>query len=83
MKRKKTMSKKILAVAAGALMALTFTACGEQEEGSTDHSLDEGEYSPSDPGGMGMTYNGKMGVDMGGGFVIPFDGSSPGLGFGM
>lgn len=77
------MNKKILAVVAGALMALTFTACGEYEEGSTEHPFEEEAYSPSDPGGMGMTYNGKMGVDMGGGFVIPFDGSGPGLGFGM
>lgn len=33
--------------------------------------------------GFGITYNGKPGIDLGGGFVVPFDGSAPGIGFGF
>lgn len=41
-------------------------------------------YNESSSGsGIGMTYGGKIGFDMGGGLVIPFDGSSPGFGFGF
>lgn len=32
-------------------------------------------------GGFGMTYSGKLGVGLGGGLIMPFDGSGIGLGF--
>lgn len=75
------MIKKLLTVAAVAIMALSVTACGGGDE--FEEVITTDDYNPSDPGGFGMTYNGKLGMDMGGGFVIPLDGSSPGLGFGM
>lgn len=39
-------------------------------------------YKPSDPGGIGMTFSGKMGIDLGGGLILPFD-SKEGIGFGF
>lgn len=47
------------------------------DDTSTSYENDE----PSS--GIGMTYNGKVGIDMGGGFVVPFDGSAPGMGMGF
>lgn len=66
-------------IATAALVAAFFmlTACESTEySGGSD-------TSPSDPGGIGMTYNGKLGYDMGGGLVMPLDGSAPGLGYGF
>lgn len=60
-----------------AVTALLLSACDNSSTGTAP------EYQPSDPGGVGITYNGKIGIDTGGGVVIPFDGSSPGAGFGL
>lgn len=56
---------------------LSLVSC-KQEEGQPRAPRDKQEDSS---GGVGMTYGGKLGIDIGGGFVIPFDGSSPGFGF--
>ena len=32
---------------------------------------------------VGMTYRGKMGLNIGGGLILPFDGSGMGFGFGF
>ena len=39
--------------------------------------------SDDDGSGLGITPQGKIGIDAGGGFIIPFDGSTPGPGFGF
>ena len=57
------------------MIPFTFAGC------SAD--ISEPQYDGNDPGGFGMTYNGKMGYDYGNGFVQPFDGSPPGMGFGF
>jgi hypothetical protein len=80
--------KKVLAIAAIGIAALSVSACHEKDinvpiEKHDDTTLDTDAYDPSEPGGMGMTYNGKLGFDMGGGLILPYDGSGLGLGFGF
>lgn len=67
-------------------LAVSMSACGDSH--STDNSKTgsitqvETESSVDDTtGGMGMTYNGKMGIDMGGGLIMPMNGGTPQLGF--
>ena len=57
------------------MLPFSFAAC----DAETDTA--EYNYEPSDPGGFGMTYNGKLGYDYGGGFTQPFDGSAPSFGY--
>lgn len=64
--------KRLAALALIAVLALTGCDAGD----TTDQA-------PDDPGGVGMTYGGKPGIDVGGGFVVPFDGSGPSLGYGF
>lgn len=72
------MKKMILTVTTVAAM-LTITACGDP---SAVH--DDSEYGYQDDGsGVGMTYNGKMGFELTPGYVVPFDGSAPGFGYGF
>jgi len=63
-------------------LPFSFAACDSDPVQTTPGSETD-TYEPNDPGGVGMTYNGKLGYDYGGGFVQPFDGSAPGLGFGF
>jgi hypothetical protein len=65
--------KKIAAIVCAIILAFSFSACDDTT--TTD--------APSDPGGQGLTYNGKPGYDMGGGLVLPYDGSGiqPGFGY--
>lgn len=69
--------KRICIALASFALAFSFAACDAETNTGSD------PVAPSDPGGIGMTYNGKLGYDYGGGFVQPFDGSAPGLGFGL
>ena len=69
------MRRFIYVALAGLFAIAALTACGTSE-GSGE------EYDPSAPGGPGLTYNGKLGYDMGGGLVMPYDGSGVGLGMG-
>lgn len=69
------MVRKVVVSSLLALVALTTVGC--------DASTSSHEGSDSNFGGPGMTYNGKMGYDTGTGFVQPYDGSSPSLGFGF
>lgn len=69
-------------------LAVCMSACGDSH--STDNSKTssitqvETESDVDDTtGGMGMTYNGKMGIDMGGGLIMPMNGGTPQLGFGF
>lgn len=64
-----------------AMIALPFTFAGCDADTGTYE--DTTQPSPQDPGGIGMTYNGKLGYDYGGGFVQPFDGSAPSFGYGL
>ncbi len=49
---------------------------------TTNTNIENNESSPSDAGGMGMQYNGKIGFDLGGGLIMGTDGKV-GLGFGF
>lgn len=64
--------RKIL-IGAALLGALSLSAC----------DMDSGDdHYDHTPGGSGMTYNGKLGIDMGNGFVMGYDGQiQPGFGF--
>lgn len=64
---------KAAASIAALLLVVALGACDES-----------GAPAPAnDPGGVGMTYSGKIGIDLGGGLVMPYDGSSVGLGYGF
>lgn len=65
--------KKLLV---SALAALALSGCAGSSTGPSN-------YEPTDPGGPGLTYNGKLGYDTGTGFVVPYDGSGPTLGYGF
>lgn len=42
---------------------------------------DRNEYDPAAPGGVGVSYSGKVGFDLGGGLILDADGGiSPGFG---
>lgn len=89
-----TMSKRISGLAALTVIAVVLlTGCNVKTvEGSNNNRNDNAPVSDtsnengtvqddSNVGGIGFTYTGKPGIDLGGGFVLPFDGSAPGLGF--
>jgi hypothetical protein len=60
--------------ALAALAAVALVGCGTTPSDGTD---------PAAPGGFGMRYDGKLGMDLGGGLVMPLDGSGIGPGFGF
>lgn len=74
-------------VAGIALTGCMPTGSSQDEETVSEDTVpsDDLYYEDDSMGGsgFGMTYNGKPGIDLGGGFVVPFDGSAPGLGFGF
>lgn len=74
--------KRIAIGLAAAVLTFSLSACGAPT-GTAPTTDNVGESSPQDGGGIGMTYNGKQGIDLGGGLVMPFDGSGvqPGFGF--
>jgi hypothetical protein len=80
---------KLVIVPVFVALAVSMSACGDSH--STDNTSKTGsitqvetESSVDDnTGGMGMTYNGKMGIDMGGGLIMPMNGGTPQLGFGF
>lgn len=80
--------KRIAFAVVAIMLPFSFAGCdadtGTYEDTTPDGvvTYDDG-YDPSDPGGIGMTYNGKLGYDYGNGFVQPFDGTAPGLGYGF
>jgi hypothetical protein len=82
-------------VIAPLLLALSFSmaACGDpasSETGNTGTISYEGNSGESvspestdNTGGIGMTYNGKLGIDLGGGLVMPMGGGTPQIGIGF
>ena len=91
------MSKKFRAAAAMlALVAgltVSITGCNNQTSpgGYTSEdpnpemnpSANYGDDGSDGAGGMGMTYTGKMGYNMGGGMVMPLNGGMPQMGTGF
>lgn len=72
----------------GVIAALVLAGCNFNADDSAPEEIpseisDESSYPTDDidMGGFGMTYDGKLGYNVGGGYVIPFDGSKPGFGF--
>lgn len=65
-------------IAAFVAIGFGLSACGNT--GTTSNSDNTTVDTDS---GIGITYGGKTGIDLGGGLVLPFDGSSPNLGFGF
>ena len=72
-------------------LALSMSACDRSDlvsdESSTSHEVEGASTTPqsSEDGGsgMGMTYSGKLGIDMGGGLVMPLSGGMHQLGVGF
>lgn len=80
---------KIVIVPIFVALAVSMSAC---DRGSTAERTDTGtsttqtqtdETSVDNTGGIGMTYTGKMGIDMGGGLVMPMNGGMPQMGIGF
>lgn len=80
-------TSKFVALPLLAMVALGMSACDR-----SDWVADEPAPSPETvtsetvedtSGGVGMTYTGKMGIDMGNGLVLPMGGTSPQLGYGF
>lgn len=63
-----------------ALILLALIACGLLAGCSMDS--DGSDPSQPEPGGFGMTYGGKPGINMGGGVVMGYDGKI-GMGYGF
>lgn len=81
-------TKIALAITIPVILLLSLTGCVKDTTSTApaENTTDSSSYSEDDGtsvGGFGMTYGGKPGIDLGGGFVMPFDGSSPGLGMGF
>ena len=82
---------KLVIVPLFVALAISMSACDRSDwvsdETSTSHEVDGASTSPQsdDDGssGMGMTYSGKLGIDMGGGMVTPIGGLTPQLGVGF
>lgn len=84
------MSKRVSALTALTVLAVVLlTGCNVKTvEGSNNNRNDNvsstddtgSVQDDSNVGGIGFTYTGKPGIDLGG-IVVPFDGSAPGLGF--
>jgi hypothetical protein len=89
--------RKLLISGIAVGLALVFTGCGvptvAKNDGNTSGTqteqsglmVDETSDSSdgSSPGGFGVTYNGKIGIDLGGGIIMPMDGSAPSFGVGF
>lgn len=83
------MNKKLIALPVLFALTLGLSACNRSDwvadspasdtvsTETTDSTVDDGA------GGMGMTYNGKIGIDMGNGLVMPMSGGMPQLGYGF
>lgn len=50
---------------------------------NTNNTKPKAEEKENKKSGIGMTYTGKLGIDIGNGLVVPFDGKGVGLGFGF
>lgn len=82
MRKRYTILPSIL-IASAAVVGLT--ACNSQvttQSGTTDTSSEQ-DSGMGTGSGMGMTYGGKIGMDLGGGLVMPYDGSGISMGYGF
>lgn len=81
--------KKFLTLTLGVALAFGLVGCENSAPSTTPTQINEdvesGDTYDDDYGygGMGITYGGRPGIDMGNGFVQPLDGGmmSPGYGF--
>lgn len=82
-------SKKLVIVPIFVALAVSMSACGDphpaeniNKSGSITQTQTKSDTENSS-GGMGITYTGKMGIDMGGGLVMPMNGGMPQMGVGF
>lgn len=88
----KLMTKVLISMFVAAFLMTTLVACNDKngtnqapatpsnhKVTSTEDSYAYDDYDNT--GGIGYTYSGKVGIDMGGGLVMPLDGSGMGFGF--
>lgn len=80
--------KKILVTVISLMFVVSLTACGEFEDRPANLTPQPAETSSSydydnNGSGLGVTYGGKLGIDMGGGLVMPIDGSGLSMGYGF
>lgn len=73
------MKKIAFALLAGSTLLLA--ACDTPSKGNGPST--PANSSQDDSGGLGFTYRGKMGLDLGNGLVLPFDGSGLSFGYGI
>jgi hypothetical protein len=83
------MKKKLIVLPVLFALTLGLSACNradwvdDSQVPASDTVSSETVDSSDNTGGMGMTYNGKIGIDMGGGYVLPMGGTTPQLGYGF
>ena len=90
MKHKFTINLLTLTFVSLLLVAVLFTGCKcspndndcNTYNDSTNYNNSEYDYNDR-KSGVGMTFDGKMGVDLGGGVIMKMDGSGIGVGFGF
>lgn len=74
--------KRILAAVAMLGMITALTACEQQAAPIPVPQAEQADEAPRSGGRLGMTYGGRLGVELAPGLVMGFDGSI-GLGFGF
>lgn len=85
------MHKKLIALPVLFALTLGLSACNRSDwvadspEPSSDTVSTETVDSTVDDGagGMGKTYTGKIGIELGGGYVLPMGETTPQLGYGF
>ncbi len=86
--------KKILVAILALALTAALSSCGSAPENNDEETVttiqesnsevkDKTEDDVDDSSGLGMTYNGKMGIDLGNGLVMPFGGGMPSVGMGF
>lgn len=79
---------KLVIVPLFVALAVSMSACGDSHSTDTTSKTDSITQTTesdvdSSTGGIGMTYTGKMGIELGGGLVMPMGGGAPQLGYGF
>jgi hypothetical protein len=79
-------AKKFVLVPLFLALTISMAACGERSSEDTTQTTTRetttADTTDDGSSGIGMTYSGKLGIDMGGGLVMPL-GGTPQLGYGF
>jgi len=82
MRKRYTLIPAIL-IASAVTVGLTACNANVSDQGATTDTGTSSQTDADTGTGMGRTYGGKMGMDLGGGLVLPYDGSGISMGYGF